>query len=126
MARPVCNLSPSAPRHSGRSFDMKPTNILLAMVLAASCALGCATSPRIVSRQQFDLESERLMPLSSYHRDYLGSDDSYHYIRIGIAAGSRDYRVLKMELSIKNTYPYLAGDPRIEPLLPKLSEGTPR
>ena len=107
-------------------FAMKPTNIWLATVLVVFCALGCATSPRTVSRHQLELESQRLMPLSSYHRDYLGSDELCHYIRIGIATGGHDYRVLKTELPIRDTYPYVASNPRTEPLLPKLSEDTPR
>ena len=102
------------------SFGMKLTHIGVALLIVALCAPGCAAPPKILTSQQFDSESKRLMPLSGYHQDYLGSDDQYHYIRIGIATGERDYLIRKTELPIKDTYPYVATNPRIEPLSPRL------
>lgn len=94
--------------------------------LVVLCVSGCATSPRTVTRHELESESQRLQPLSSYHRDYLGSDELYHYVRIGISTRGHDCRVLKKELPIRDTYPYVPDKPRVEALLPRLTEATPR
>lgn len=104
----------------------RPLSPTIARLLVVLCVSGCATSPRTVTRHELESESQRLQPLSSYHRDCLGSDELYHYVRIGIATGSHDCRVLKKELPIRDTYPYVPDKPRVEALLPRLTEATPR
>ncbi len=60
------------------------------------------------------------MPLSGYHRDYLGSDGQYHYIRIGNVTGNKEYRMKKNDLLIENEYKHTDTNPRIEPLKLKI------
>ena len=101
---------------------MKHTIIILTFCI---CVSGCSSLPKVVNREKLNRISEKESMLTGYHQDYLGSDDQYHYVRVGIVTGDRTYRIKKEELYIISEYRYSKKNPRVENLLYKRGLNNP-
>ena len=87
-------------RRSHLTFDEEKMKNQTILIASSILMLGCASSPKVISKDKLDRIDRKTIPLTGYHRDYLGSDDQYHYIQVGCVTGDKIYRIDKEELHI--------------------------
>ncbi len=72
-------------------------------LIAGLMLSGCTN---IISVDDYSKVYERNLQLTGFHSFYLGSDQSYHYLKVGNVMRSSFYRIRKEELTLKEVYPY--------------------
>ena len=89
---------------------MKKTFLLILF----SCLLSSCS--HILQKNELFKIQEKQIHMTGYHSLYLGSDDNYHFIKVGNIMGAKIYRIKIEEFNINNSYSYNFDSPKAIPL----------
>ena len=81
---------------------------IIISLITALILTGCSN---IVTVEEYSKIYKKNSPLTGAHSFYLGSDKSYHYLKVGNVMGSSIYRIKTEDFTIENTYSYNKENP---------------